>query len=276
MGELETRVNYLADKSDQNKNDNRDNRDRVEVLEKDLNTIRKDQKTNTADIISEATKSWSSEQREREAIKTNLIIYGLTETPLEVTASHARKAQDTIEVESMFAAIGASINIESDTKYSVRLGTLGDNVTDKPRPLKIGFKVMDKLEEVYTKAKNLAKSMDYKHISISPDLTELQRAEDRELMDEAQQRNDDMSTEDALNFEFRCIGRRGQRIIQRFKIDSTRPRRPRFNPTDRRQPHLTTSHRHFYKPWPPHYHPSKPATTIQLRRPPRRTRQTTT
>ena len=39
-----------------------------------------------------------------------------------------------------------------------------------------------------------------------------------------------MSAEDALNFELRCIGRRGQRIIQRFKIDSTRPGGPGSTP----------------------------------------------
>ena len=74
---------------------------------------------------------------------------------------------------------------------------------------------------IFDKARNLPKTT-YKEISIVPDLMSLQRQEDQELKDEADQLNQDMEEEEALNWHYRCIGKQGERVIRKLKVTEQR------------------------------------------------------
>ena len=203
--------------------------DKVEVLEKDMETVKQAQGKGKEDIVIEATRAWSAEQRDRESRKDNLIIYGIKEVDVSVMAGHARKAMDEAELDKIFSAINADINIKEDTKFIARLGTIVTNAGAKPRPLKICLHHTDKKEMLFDKARNLPKTT-YRELSFVPDLTNMQRQEDQELISEAKRLNDARTQEEALNWEHQCIGRRGVRTIARLRIDHNRPRRAPYHP----------------------------------------------
>ena len=91
-----------------------------------------------------------------------------------------------------------------------------DAISSKPRPLKISFRNYAVRENVFTRARNLPCTK-YHALSIVPDLTDQQRKEDKELYAEAEKKNAEMTSEDAENFVYRCIGRRGERTIAKLR-----------------------------------------------------------
>ena len=98
---------------------------------------------------------------------------------------------------------------DDNVKFSPRIGKLTDSVSTKPRPFKISFQNTTAREHLFDKARNLPKSSN-KSISICPELTNQQRAEDKELMEEMEKLN--IENED-LNWEYRCLRRQGEKTI---------------------------------------------------------------
>ena len=158
---------------------------------------------------------------ERESKANNVVIYGLDEPPLDIKAGLARKEQDEQSLKDLFADI--SVNLEDDAiKFSYRLGPMGLEVVEKPRPLNIGLRTKEAREKLFNKARGLKDSADFYNISIIvPDLTKQQRAEDQDLRKEADILNLDMEATDQGNWVYRCVGVKGQRTIQKFKTRQT-------------------------------------------------------
>ena len=186
--------------------------DRVTYIEESVKKIDDRTRLNKEDIIAAATKQMSMEQREREARKSNVVLYGISEPPLNIKDGNKRQGIDKSTVGDMFDAIGAQIT-EDDVKFSARIGKMTEAITSKPRPLKLSFRNQKAREHLFDRARNLPKTS-FKDVSISPDLTDQQRKEDKELMDETNKLNDE---NDDLNFIYRCIGRRGERTIIKTK-----------------------------------------------------------
>ena len=93
---------------------------------------------------------------------------------------------------------------------------------EEPRPLKISFRKLALREDYFSKARHLQKTK-FKDVSIVPDLAKQQRDEDKELSDEADRLNDQLSESVSLNWHYRCIGKGGERIISKLKVSvSTR------------------------------------------------------
>ena len=199
--------------------------DRVDKVEKQAAKDRVDLKQDKADIIKEASKAWSLELKDRDSKKDNIVIYGLPEPPLSLKSGIERKNSDATALTTLLTEIKVAFNSDADTRFMVRTGELNERVTAKPRPLLVGLRTSELREQVFAGARNLKESRIFSKISIAPDLTKQQRNEDKELMDEADRKNSEMTEEEALNWEFRCIGRRGQRTLSRFKINPNYPRR---------------------------------------------------
>lgn len=119
----------------------------------------------------------------------------------------------------MFKDIGADIKKE-DIKFAHRLGAMTDTVATKPRPLRMSLRTLEQRELIFNKARNLPKTR-FRNISVVPDLTDMQRDEDSDLMKEAERLNNDMDEDTALNWRYRCMGKRGERVICKMKVRAT-------------------------------------------------------
>ena len=218
---LEKRIDTMDSRVEENTKKNLDTSDKLELVNKEVSTLKENIKTTKQGAVNDATRAWSAELREREGRKNNLVIYGLQEPGTSIVSGLARKKEDEAETMAMFSDMCAVVE-DKDIKFAHRLGPIRDDIETKPRPLRICFRDNSTLETVFDKARNLPRTR-FRGVSLTPDLTELQRTEDQDLMTEADNLNNEMSEEDRLNWTYRCTGRRGQRLICKLKV------RPRTN-----------------------------------------------
>ena len=194
---------------------------KADKVEQELNKLVKDRKKDSELTIKEAGKAFSRELRERESKKMNVVVHNLSEPPASVRSGLARKKEDLAEVGQLLEEIGV-ITKEDSIKFSFRVGSDKDdyeqrNLVDYPRPLCIGFRTEDLKEKTLDQARHLGNSSTYSHVSIVPDLTVQQREEDKDLMAEMDKRNQDMAEDERGNYEWRCIGRKGQRTLAKIR-----------------------------------------------------------
>ena len=234
-----------------------DNTEKLVSVAKDIEKSKQDRIQDKADMVSDATKVWSRELRERENKKCNVLIYGLAEPSPDIESGIARKEADERQLQTLLDDMAATVDLKEDIKFCYRPGVLNrDTVEEDPRPLNIGFRSQELQEHLFNKARNLRNSTRFKHISIVPDLTTLQRKEDQDLIKEADQLNKDMNEKDQGNWFYRCVGRRGQRVITKLRVRDDRPA-PRGNPRGGRGGRGDT-----INPTPiPTFSPSDPATS---------------
>ena len=121
-----------------------------------------------------------------------------------------------MEAGNLFKSIRVRVE-EEDVKFANRLGTLSDDAVENPRPLRISFRKQQVRENIFANARLLPKTA-YKNVSIVPNLTQQQREEDKEMRDEVDKLNKDLTEDEALNWKFRCTGRRGERVITKLRI----------------------------------------------------------
>lgn len=215
IGNLTTKVDLLDKAVAENTANNKATSDKVEGIEREVESIKVQRKQDRQDIVKEAKKAWSSEQRERDSRKDNIVLYGLPEPPPDVSSGAERKKIDEKEAGDLFRAIQVKVEVE-DVKFATRLGTLTDSAQDNPRPLRMGFRTQQVRENIFAGARLLPKTK-YKNVSIVPDLTQQQREEDKELRDEADRLNKEMTRDEALNWTYRCTGKRGERVITKLR-----------------------------------------------------------
>ena len=210
---------------------------KVDKVAKNLEDMDKSRKQDKNDAINEATKRMSAELLDREGKKSNLMFHGLYEPPMSVKGVE-RKNTDLASFKAMFMEMGVKPETNDEIKFSFRVGELNDKVVEEPRPLCIGFRNSETKDHVLVKAKNLGKTRNYYSISVVPDLTRLQREEDKNLMKEAEQKNLDMNEDDRKNWNFRCIGTKGARKVVKMRVRQS----GHDGPSDTRTPHQNNQH----------------------------------
>ena len=211
----------MEDKNTEAQEESAQTKDKVEMAAKEVKADMKAVKEDTAAIC---TKAWSRELRERKARELNVIVYGLLELPIIAKRGEQRKSHDTAELSAMLEELECALDVDNQVKFMVRAGDMREDVIDNPRPLKVGLRASDIREKVFDKAKQLPQSS-YSTVSIAPDLTKQQRDEEKELAKEAKRLTDEQNEEDFLVFEYRLVGRKGQRVIRKLKKQVNRQTR---------------------------------------------------
>ena len=109
-----------------------------------------------------------------------------------------------------------------DVEFCWRIGERGE----RNRPLIVGFYTEWSRSILLKNAKYLNES-EYENVSIAPDLTQRQRAAERDLVAEAERRNEEDLTEDDIskNLQWRVVGKKGQkRLIKGYNNYGTEGR----------------------------------------------------
>jgi hypothetical protein len=149
------------------------------------------------------------ELRAREAIKRNLVMYGLNEPHHSIKDGKDRMEADKEECEKVFRAMGPKAR-RSDIRFCRRLGEKGED----DRPLLLGTTSETIKSEVLDHAKGL-QNTDYQDIGIAPDQTKKQKQAEIRLAEEVKRKNRDELTEQdvAKNLKWALIGQRGEKRI---------------------------------------------------------------
>ena len=167
-----------------------------------------------AKIIEQSRDSMLRELRERESRKDNLVVYQVEET--EVGSGLEKKEQDILKIQEIFEFLQCPLTREG-IKFIFRVGEKKEE-RPGPRPIILCLKDNGARKIILENTRRLVSSK-FERISITPDLTPLQRKEEEELRKEAESRNNSLSEEDRLNYEWVCVGMKGQRsLIKRKKF----------------------------------------------------------
>ena len=213
--QLENKQAELEKAVKANQEETAKNTDRLDEVEKDVTEIRKEAKKDRDEIVQLTTSKWSKEMMERKAREGNLVVYGMSEPPADIKSGPERQRRDKVTTGDLFKALQVDV-LEEDVKFAARVGKMTETVATKPRPLKICFRDTRIREKIFANAKLLPRT-EFRDVSIVPDLTDMQRRDDKDLFKEAEKLNEEMDADMAENYFYRCIGRRGERTIVRLK-----------------------------------------------------------
>ena len=192
---------------DQNKEEIAAQKRRMEKLENKIEDL------DPAKIIEQSRDSMLKELRERATRKDNLVIYQVEEP--EMDRGHERKEYDMKKVIEIFEFMACPMTKEG-IKFIFRVGERKED-RPGPRPIIVCLKDPGARNYILENTRRLASSR-YERISVTPDLTPLQRKEEDDLRKEAVTRNINLSEEERLNFEWVLVGIKGQRsLIKRRK-----------------------------------------------------------
>ncbi len=154
-----------------------------------------------------------SELHNIKAREKNIIFHGLPAAPVALASAVARKEFDITLLMDVAGVIGVSIDRGSDVKFVRRLGRNGDN---ENKPLLVGLRSMEKKDEVMMAAKWLAGTR-FDGISISHDLSQLQRERETMLKNIAERKNEDnrlLPPNEQQNVTWKVVGRPDERQVR--------------------------------------------------------------
>ena len=205
LKEMDKRVDNLQEQVESNTGGLEKVKEKVDTVEKKVEKLEKraeERETTTDEGLFE-------ELRAREAIKRNLVVYGLDEPDHSVKEGKDRMEADKMECENIFTAIGSKARL-SDIRFCRRIGEKGEEA----RPLLLGMTSETVKCEVLDQAKEL-QNTEYQGIGIGPDQTKKQKQAEIKLKEEANRMNrEELTDQDkAKNLRWVVVGQRGEKRI---------------------------------------------------------------
>ena len=193
----------------------------IETLKKEVAKLQQDAKDASAkakpDAVKESvTGSVFKELRERDAKRHNIVVHGLPEAPRAVTDGKARRDADLTKLQDMITILKLELDTSRKVRSATRLGKKGNEA----RPLLISFRSSEDQANVLDNAKRLKDATDemWKGVRILQDLTKIQRQEDKLLREEADELAAKLTDEEAKNFMYKVVGRRGARRVAKVPL----------------------------------------------------------
>jgi hypothetical protein len=148
------------------------------------------------------------ELHERHIRRYNVIFYGVGEAEGERTTVEEKKEWDSKSCQNIFDALNLRLKAGS-LRYLRRVGEKGD----KPRPLIVGMRTTDDKELLLDNARYL-RDTHMSNVGISKDLTPREIRDEKEMENEAERRNRDLSQDDkAKNLKWLVVGQKGEKRL---------------------------------------------------------------
>ena len=207
--------------------------DKVDKVQEKLASIDKEVeelKEKQSSTTNSSSDSVYAELRERDSRRENLVVYELPEPVGD--DGRERAQEDKEQFADLCQRIGVEMNTK-DLKFSLRLGRYEDR---KSRPLLVGIPNLLLRDTILNCAYRLNQLRDpFCYIGISRDLTKIQRDEDQKLRDQMDKLNSELSDEDKKNFQWRVIGKKGERKLIKARLPDQSENRGGNNLRGRRQ-----------------------------------------
>ena len=170
-------------------------------------------KDSAGDIQKSTTMAVFNEIRERESRQTNLVIHNLPEPEQTVKDAKERIAKDMEKLQELCGVIEANVDAPTVFRFAKRLGERS-KTGDHCRPLLLGFKSVEGHDKVLQNAPKLAEMDEpWSSVNIVQDITAMQRSEEKQMREEANKKNSELTKDEAENWVWKVVGRRGERCI---------------------------------------------------------------
>ena len=193
--------------------DVKDNAKRIGKMEKELKEVKTNVSTTkpaeVQTIKDDTSDAVFSELNEREKRKRNLIVHGVQEAGNEVKDGKLQRSHDLQKLEDLANALDVVIEVSTSLKSVKRLGKKSEN----PRPLLLSFNTVKEKESMLDSASKLKDQEDWNSVSLVQDLTKKQRQQEQSLREKRDKMNAERSEEDEKNWEWKLVGRRGERYM---------------------------------------------------------------
>ena len=153
-------------------------------------------------------KMMEEELRERESRRLNLVIHGVPEPETGATNPRDRMEMDKGEIERIFGGMRVRTR-KQQIRFCRRVGERAQ----EPRPIVIGLYSEEERRHILERSRELRNTM-YESVTIVLDLTKSQRRGEKRLREEADRRNQDLSSEDIeKNLKWIVVGSRGEKRL---------------------------------------------------------------
>jgi hypothetical protein len=150
----------------------------------------------------------------RQEKRNNVVIHKVDEP--KSNTKEDRMLDDFEVVVNLAEEIGVILDKEKDVKFQARLGKY---TAGKTRPLLIGFNSSITKGQFMENAHKLKDCDDpWCHVRIVDDLTIEQRKEEDDLRTQVKGKNEALTDEESKNWEWRVVGRRGNRRITKASL----------------------------------------------------------
>jgi hypothetical protein len=212
--EVDKRMDELTTKVDENAEELEQAQQKIEKVEKNVGHVEK----KVDNMEKRMEDKMYEEMRAREAIRRNLVIYGVEEQNKDTDKE--RMEADLAECERIFSATGTRAG-KRDIRFCRRIGE--KEKSKGKRPILVGMKAEALKIEILDAAKELQNTR-FKHISIGPDQTRKQRQAEMDLTKEADRKNrDELTAEDrSKNLKWMAVGRKGEKRIVKAPVREER------------------------------------------------------
>ena len=187
-------------------------RDRkIEQQEKELRELREKVDKMAEDTGSNAIK----EMDERESKNNNLVFHHILEG--REREGIAKKEEDMAAIQKVLDYLKVKVVVREATRLCRRLGEVkgvGEGREEDPRPLLVGFKYKNDVEEILANCPNLRKAREetLRAVSIGKDLTLKQRKNEEEMRKRVMRKNLTRNEEEVQGgLVWKMLGRRGER-----------------------------------------------------------------
>ena len=189
-----------------------ENREGVKKLDRKVDGIReelrkRDDKVEKA--VREAERRMEEEWREREAKRLNVVFHCIGEAEDRRATGSERQEWDRKSCVNIFKALKLNLG-EDAIRFCRRVG----EKKEEPRPMVVGFWAESDKSLLLRNARHLEKTI-FKEVTVGPDLTKKQRAEEAEMREEADRRNREELTEEDVskNLKWAVVGDRGKKSL---------------------------------------------------------------
>jgi len=209
------------------KGDVKENKTGVQRVENTIEEMKRQMEKNRLELekkIDNCKAEMREEWREREIRRKNLVFHRIEEPEDGVRAGEERRKQDLDRLKIILETIGL-VGMETEIKACRRIGER----SEEARPIIVVMKTEEAKKRILEEARKL-RGTEFEEVGIVPDLTNEQRREEAELLEEAERRNQTMRTEDEIskNVKWLVVGPRGEkRLIRGIERERGGPYRGR-------------------------------------------------
>ena len=220
MRDVEKRMQQLEkEKIPTLENDLKDAKDDIKDLKKVTEKLTTVCNENDGSSQAKVTSAVLEEMKERDSRRCNLIVHNIAEPGAEFVESQERVLKDTESLQDLLNVIGAEVVVKDASRFVKRLGTRSEDA-GSPRPLLVGFKTVDHCNTILDVSPSLSeKGEPWCSVNVVRDLTKTQRKEEKKLREDADKKNSELTDEEKENWQWKVVGRRGERKIVKAAVN---------------------------------------------------------
>ena len=185
---------------------------------------------------------FAHEMHEIEVRRCNVVVHNMPEIHAPNAGRKEKFENDLKQVSKIFEAINVEFKWNDDVKFINRVGK--SDQAGNPRPMVVGFRCA-RIREIILNNNFKLRDSNLLGVRVVPDLTKAQRDTEKEMERTCEDKNANLSQEDAKNFVWKVVGAKGQKRLAKIpKENQAKRTRDELSPQQNPPSQRLRSYRH--------------------------------